>query len=158
MIVGAMPDDDTFTIGGYRRLTAGLLIAVAAGVLISVGRGLEWGVAWALYVPAAIALVPAVSLSKRTTLRVIDQPLALEIETGWLWRRCWRVPLAGSALESVPTAGLCAVVLHRPSGVEYGLGSWLNHARAETLLAWLDRRAPAGAWPRRRRTAPERDR
>ncbi len=153
-----MPDPDRFVIGGAARLLSGLAIALLAGVLFSYGRGLEWGVAWVLYVPAAIALLPALTLVRRTTLRLVADPLAIEIETGWLFRRCWQVPLAGSSLESLTTAGLRTVVLHRPSGVEYGLASWLSRARADALLAWLDRVAPDGAWPRRARAAPSGDR
>lgn len=148
-----MAEAHTFTIGGPLRLSLGLLIAILAGALINVGRHLDWGLAWVLYVPAAAALIVSLNLVRRTSLRLAD--LSIELESGWFWRRCWRVNLAESQVELVPTAGMWSVVLHRGER-EIPLALWLGRQRAEALVAWLDRAAPGGAWPKFQRASPER--
>lgn len=143
---------DHLVIGGALRIASGIAIAAIAGALLRLGWGLEWGVRWAAWVPAFVLMLPAVSLVRRIRLE-LDGPF-LEVITGWLWRRGWRIRLADLTVELVPTAGLWAVVLHRGEH-SYPVATWVRRRRAETIAAWLDAAAPQGRWPRRE--APARD-
>jgi hypothetical protein len=145
-----MTGAQTFTIGGPLRLSLGLLIAVLAGSLINIGRYLDWGLAWIMYIPAVAALMVALNLVRRTRLRLNDQ--SIELETGWLWRRSWRVNMSDSQIELVPMSGLWSVVVHRGDR-EFPLALWLGRRRAEALITWLDQAAPDGAWPKYTRPA-----
>jgi len=135
-----------FVIGGVGRLSAGLALAALSGGLLASGRYLEFGLAWSLWVPAVALLVVGLGLSRRRVLR--RHPGAVEVECGWLFRRGWRLNLAGCEIQLLPTAGLCAVVIHS-DGRELALATWLSPARAALLLVWLDAASPTGAWPRR---------
>ena len=146
---------ERFTVGGPLRLLMGLGLALLAGGLIDLGRRLEWGVAWTAWVPATVLFLIATHLARRLALTLEGE--ALTIETGWIFRRGVELRLAGAELELVHTAGLWAVVL-RNGPREMPLALWLTRARADALVAWMDRAAPNGPLPRRVRARPERDR
>lgn len=128
-------DAPTFTIGGPVRFLIGLVIAITAGLLIHVGRGLDWGLAWICFVPAAVLILPAITLVRRT--RLVPEVNGITIETGWLFRRGWLFSLADASLEFVETAGLWAVILCR-NGNRIPLATWVRRSTAERLAAWLD--------------------
>ena len=141
-------------IGGPLRWgLGGLLLASSFAVLLASG-GLEYGVGWTAVVPAVLLLLPAGQLLRRIHLRIVDG--RIEVEQGWLFRRCWALPLAGAELELMPTAGLRAVLLHG-AGRTTPLATWVLPATAETLAAWLDAHAPGGPLARRSTTPPAGD-
>lgn len=149
------PPPAMHAVDGPLRWMAGLVLAgVAAGLALGAGR-LEYGIGWTALVPAAVLMLPAAALLQRRRLLAADG--RLEVHSGWLMRRCWSLPLAGAELEVVPTAGLCAVVLH-VGGRETALATWVGAGRACRLCAWLDGLHPAGAFPRRAPTLPAGDR
>jgi hypothetical protein len=139
------PVNETFVIGGPLRLLTGLGLAIGAGALIRLGQPLDWGLAWMAWIPAGLLVMIAMTLVRRTTLRLNGNKV--DNESGWLWRRSWSIDLTGASLELVPTSGLWTVIIHR-QGRELPLAAWLPLGRAEKLLAWLDQVAPDGAWPR----------
>lgn len=154
-----VPDPDpsatSLTVGGpLRWAVGGLLAAVAAALALGAGH-LEYGIGWTALVPAAVLLLPAGALLQRRRLVVAGG--RIEVHTGWLMRRCWSLPLAGAELEVVPTAGLCAVVLHA-GGRETALAAWVGAGAARRLCAWLDVHHPTGAFPRRASALPAGDR
>lgn len=145
-----------FRIDSWPRRVLGSLLALGAIATLLSAQTVDWGVAWMLIIPALVVLVPALGLIQSRRLQLEGDQLS--ICTGWLWRRVCVVPLsAGATLEILPTAGLCAVLLHQGRS-EIPLGTWLTRARAEALAAWCDQAAPKGAWPRRQRSAHRLDR
>jgi hypothetical protein len=140
--------------GPLRWLAGALLAALAAVLALGAGR-LEFGIGWTALVPAAALLVPAAALLQRRRLTISGG--RIEVHSGWLMRRCWSLPLDRAELELVPTAGLCAVVLHA-GGRETALATWIGAGRAGRLCAWLDAHHPAGAFPRRACPPPPGDR
>lgn len=144
----------TFTIGSWPRLLVGFLCATTAGLLLQLSRTLDWGMAAICWVPAAVLLLLALQLVRRTRLRAeVD---GFTLETGWLFRRGWTFKLAGGEVEFVPTAGLWAVVLHRNRN-RITLATWVTRPRALALANWLD--AVAGTpLPRTEAARPENDR
>lgn len=148
------PMASSFVIGGPVRLLGGLLLAGISGLLVSVGYRLDWGMPVMFWVPAIILLLPAFHLVRRIVLVAGDGHI--DVESGFLFRRAWRFALAGGELEIVPTAGLCAVVLHKREH-EIPLATWLTRGRAQALCAFLDA-IPGGPLPRRASRKPEADR
>lgn len=149
-----MPDPAARSIGGPLRWGLGALLLAAATAVLLVGGGLEYGVGWTAVVPAALLLLPAGQLLRRIRLRIAAG--RIEVEQGWLFRRCWALPLAGAELELMPTAGLRAVLLHS-AGRATPLATWVRPATAEALAAWLDAHAPDGPLARRTTAPPAGD-
>jgi len=143
-----------FVIGGPLRLVIGLALAGVSGLLASLGQRLDWGMAWILWVPAVIMLIPAFHLVRRIVLVAAEGQL--DIESGFLYRRAWRFALAGGEVEIVPTIGLYSVVLHKHEH-EIPLATWLTRRRAEALCAYLDT-SLGSPLPRRASPVPEADR
>ena len=144
----------SFTIGSWPRAGMGLGLLSTSLWLLWFGRDMDWGVGFTTWVPALALLVPGLALLRRRVLRSTDGRLL--IEQGWLWRRAWSVPLGG-ALESLPTAGLRAVVLHQ-GGSHIPLATWVTNGTAGRLLTWLDAHHPEGAFPRLTTPPPAGDR
>jgi hypothetical protein len=149
------PPPASHAVDGPLRWAAGLALAAAAAALVLGAGHLEYGIGWTALVPAAVLLLPAGALLQRRRLVVAGG--RIEVHSGWLMRRCWSLPLAGAELEVVPTAGLCAVVLHA-GGRETALAAWVGAGAARRLCAWLDAHHPAGAFPRRSTALPAGDR
>ncbi len=154
---------DSFVIGGPLRAGLGLLLISGSLLALWTSRTIELGIAWTTVIPALILLSPGAALLPRRVLAWRDG--GLELTDGWLWRRCLRLPLAATELEVVPTAGLCAVVLHR-GGTHGGtylpgsrtLATWIRPRTALSLLTWLDAHHPERAFPRRSPLLPISDR
>jgi hypothetical protein len=135
-------DVPTFTVGSWRRLAVGMALAITAGLLIALGRGLgnhasgdsSWGLSWICYIPAAVLMLPAMSLVRRT--RLVAEVDSFTLEMGWLFRRGWTFRLANATLEFVPTMGLWTVVMHR-NGNKIVLANWIGRKRADELAGWL---------------------
>lgn len=152
---------DTFVIGGPLRTALGLLLMIASGAALWTSRTIELGIAWTTVIPVLLLLIPAAALLPRRVLRW--HAGGLDLIDGWLWRRCLQLPISGTELELLPTAGLCAVILHRPAhhGGRSGsrtIATWLRPASARRLLTWLDAHHPDGAFPRRSPALPVGDR
>jgi hypothetical protein len=144
----------TLLLGGPLRAGLGLLILGVAGICLWVATGIELGIAWTLAIPAAVAVIPAWALLQRRQLTRQDETLT--ITEGWLWRRVLILPLAGSEIELVPTAGLTAVVLHH--GVRaWPVALWVRASTAARIATFLDA-APGGPRPRRLSALPANDR
>lgn len=148
----------TFVIGGPLRAGIGLLLLSGSLLALWTSRTIELGIAWTTVVPAVLLTIPAAALLPRRVFAWIHshEPM-LELTDGWLWRRCLTLPIASTEIEILPTAGFCAVILHRHQGA-HTLATWIRPPTANRLLAWLDEHHPEGAFPRRIPVLPVGDR
>ncbi|TVR46195.1 MAG: hypothetical protein EA402_02965 [Planctomycetota bacterium] len=137
----------------------GNLIGFAMGVtivfLFLASYSIDWGVGWMVWVPSAIAIIPASHLMRRRILHRRDG--YFDLEQGWLMRRARSFPADDLSIELLPTAGLWAVVVHR-QGAAWPIATWVTRQRANRVCAVLDGSAPNGAWPRRDPILPNGDR
>lgn len=134
---------------------AGALIGASAILAILASYTVDWGVGWMVWVPAAIALIPATALMRRRVLWWRGD--VFDLESGWLMRRARSFPADHLDLELVPTAGLWAVVAHRGHAA-WPVATWVTRRRAQQVIDTLNRSAPDGAWPCRETPLPEGDR
>ncbi len=146
---------EPFILGGLWRAGLGLLLISGSLLALWTSRTIELGIAWTTAIPAVLLLIPAAALLPRRVLTWHDG--GLDLSDGWLWRRCLRLPIVGTELELLPTAGLCAVILHRHGGART-IATWIHPRTAERLLMWLDAHHPDGAFPRRSPALPVGDR
>lgn len=127
------------------RMVIGVLLMALAVIMLLASDDLDWGIAATTVIPALCLSLIALTLLKRKVL-LLEQN-RLQIETGWLWRRCHQWQLEDCRLELAPMAGLWAVVLHQ-SQRSWPLAAWISRRRAEDVLCFLDQVAPQGRWPR----------
>lgn len=147
---------ERFPLHGLMRVIIGAILVVIALVMVWASDDLGWGIAATTIVPAIFIAIPGLSLLKRKVLILREQ--GVELEVGWLWRRCQYVSLEGAQLELVPMTGLWAVAVHKEQGRPYPLALWVKRSKAEAVLAFLDQIAPQGEWPRKQHEAAEWDR
>lgn len=140
---------------GPIRLGIGFVLAAISVSMLLASESIDWGVAATTVVPALCLMVPALSCLKRKVIRI--EAGRLEIETGWLWRRCQQLSLTDIQLEIVPMAGLWALIIHRQER-RWPLALWSARATVERLAQALDEQAPDAAWPRIKHQSAEWDR
>lgn len=150
---------ETFVIGNPLRASIGLLLLSGSLLALWTSRTIELGIAWTTVVPAVLLVIPAGALLPRRVFswHTRKPDPTLELTDGWLWRRCLALPIANTEVEIVPTAGFCAVILHRHDGART-LATWIRPRTATRLLLWLDAGHPKGAFPRRIPVLPVGDR
>lgn len=118
-----------------RRLLGAVLIGVALTLVLVAGQ-LDWALGIFAWITALLVLIPAGGLIQRRHLEDLgDARLLLRIG-----RRGTMIDLDGVALEILPTAGTCALLLHVQQ-TEIPVGTWLTRRRAETIASWIDEAA-----------------
>ena len=133
----------------------GFVLGVSIIFLFMASYSIDWGVGWMVWVPAALAIIPASALMRRRILWRRDG--YFDLETGWIMRRARSFPGDDLRIELLPMAGLWAVVVHRGSSA-WPIATWVSRGRAERVIALLDSTAPEGNWPRWETPLPEADR
>lgn len=126
----------------------GNLIGFTLGVVIVklflMSYSIDWGVGWMVWVPAAIAIIPASALMRRRV--VVRRDGYFDLEHGWLMRRARSFPADDLRIELLPTAGLWAVIVHR-HGAAWPIATWVTRRRAQRIIDFLHGSAPDGQWP-----------
>ncbi len=113
--------------------------------MVLMSEELDWGISATTLVPACVFVIISFHLMSRKILTLNED--SLEIEIGWLWRRCHEIKLEQCSLELAPMAGLWVVVL-RASKRVIPIATWVSKKRAELIMNFIDQVAPQGQWPR----------
>ena len=147
----------TIALTGPWRWVISSMMALTGIFLLKQTLTVDWGVEAMLASLAIPLLIVSIAAMRRRAL-VLDESGECWLETGFIWRRRWRLPMGHDdlAVELTPTAGTVALLLYigeagRP------LGTWLSPQRAAAGVDLLEQ-AAGRSLPRREPKLPDADR